>query len=62
MAALADVSIRSDVNQMFDEAVAAFERVDVLINNAGQVGPSRHFFELSDDEFQSFLSTNVVGY
>ncbi len=61
IAALADVLVRSEVNRLFDEVVSAFGRVDILINNAGLVGPSAHFLELTDELFERFLATNVIG-
>jgi NAD(P)-dependent dehydrogenase (short-subunit alcohol dehydrogenase family) len=33
----ADVTVRAEVQRLFDEALAAFGRLDVLINNAGGV-------------------------
>lgn len=47
-----DVSIQADVQRLIDEAVREFDRIDVLVNNAGtiQVGPvnvmtTEHFAE-----------------
>jgi NAD(P)-dependent dehydrogenase (short-subunit alcohol dehydrogenase family) len=44
-------------------AAAAGDRVDLLVNNAGALGPSPlpHLAELSLDDFASLIGTNVVA-
>lgn len=43
-----------------DEIVAAHDRVDVLINNAGIYAHGRHF-EISVDDFNQVMDINCVG-
>jgi len=56
----ADVSREEDVTRMFAEALAAFSRLDILINNAGMQKPS-----LSEDldaaDFDRVLAVNLRG-
>lgn len=54
----ADVTRRSDVNRLCDEALRAFGNVDVWINNAGR-GISRPVLELTDGEFDEMMAVNV---
>jgi 3-oxoacyl-[acyl-carrier protein] reductase len=56
----ADVSREQDVKRTFEEVIAEFGHLDILINNAG-VGV---FHELVDQDLQSFeavMATNVTG-
>ena len=53
-----DVTRRGDVERLRDRAIAAFGRVDVWINNAGQ-GITRPVLELTDEEFDAVMAVNV---
>jgi short-subunit dehydrogenase len=55
---VADVTRRQDVERIRDEALKAFGRVDVWINNAGR-GISRSVLELTDDDVDAMISTNL---
>ncbi len=54
----ADVTRRSDVNRLCDEALRAFGVIDVWINNAGR-GITRPVLELTDGEFDEMMAVNV---
>ncbi len=54
----ADVTKRADVNRVRDEALRAFETVDVWVNNAGR-GISRPALELTDDDVDEMMAVNV---
>ncbi|HSU14444.1 SDR family oxidoreductase [Longimicrobium sp.] len=56
----ADVTKRADVERLRDEALAAFGRVDVWINNAGR-GINRSVHELTDDDIDEMIAVNVKG-
>ena len=60
--AVADVSDRSQVDAMFDTALEAFETVDVLVNNAGLVGPMLHFFEADEAWWRRIIDVNLTGH
>ena len=55
-----DVSKAADVKRLFAEAVRAFGRLDVLVNNAGvyRFGP---FESITEEEFHRHYDTNVLG-
>jgi glucose 1-dehydrogenase len=60
IAVRADVSNEADVDRMFQEAVAAFGSVDVLVNNAGIQKPAAsHEIDIAD--FDSVLNVNLRG-
>lgn len=60
LAVALDVTQRDSVEQAFDQAEARFGVVDVVINNAGIGDPGR-FLELSGQDWQRMLSTNLDG-
>jgi NAD(P)-dependent dehydrogenase (short-subunit alcohol dehydrogenase family) len=65
-----DVGVPGSVNAMAEAALAAFGRIDVLVNNAGvyakRVPPEtrmikRPFDEIPLDEWEMFLRVNITG-
>ncbi|HYH82634.1 MAG TPA: SDR family oxidoreductase [Longimicrobium sp.] len=56
----ADVTSRADVERVRDEALRAFGRVDVWINNAGR-GISRPVLEVTDQDLDEMIAVNVKG-
>jgi NAD(P)-dependent dehydrogenase (short-subunit alcohol dehydrogenase family) len=55
-----DVRQERDVAALFDEAESAFGGVDILVNNAG-VGLFKHLEEMSLEEWNRILETNLTG-
>jgi len=55
-----DVSKAADVKRLFAEAVRAFGRLDVLVNNAGvyRFGPLE---SITEEEFHRHYGINVLG-
>ncbi|OME75899.1 3-oxoacyl-ACP reductase [Paenibacillus sp. FSL A5-0031] len=47
--------------RLIDESLAHFGRVDTLVNNAG-IFMSKPFTEYTEEDFATYLSTNVVGF
>lgn len=60
-AVVADVSVRADVRRVVDEALAAFGRIDVWINNVGR-GITRVPSELTDEDMRPGSRDWVLGY
>ncbi len=56
----ADVSRPEECARLFEEALAAFGRVDVLVNNAG-VTRDNLILRLSEEDFDKVLDTNLKG-
>ncbi|HXD08025.1 MAG TPA: SDR family oxidoreductase [Burkholderiaceae bacterium] len=62
IAAQADVADPAGVRELFDAAVRAFGRVDVLINNAGVMPPTLPPLSDTDDKtFDRLFAVNVKG-
>jgi len=57
----ADISDERQVDRMFDEAVQAFGRVDVLMNNAGVDASGDEVSDLSTETFDKAIKTNLYG-
>lgn len=57
----ADVSQEGDVERMFAEAVDAFGRVDILMNNAGVDASGTYVIDLDMAEFDRALRVNLYG-
>ena len=53
-----DVTQRADVERLRDEALEAFGRVDVWINNAGR-GIDRPVLEITEHDFDEMMAVNV---
>ncbi|MEM1350235.1 MAG: SDR family NAD(P)-dependent oxidoreductase [Myxococcota bacterium] len=56
--ALGDLSRRSGIQQLAEDLLERFERIDVLINNAGYLAQS---FERSEDGYEMDFAVNVVA-
>lgn len=60
IAVQADVSKPAEVKQLFDEAIAHFGRIDVLVNNAG-VMITKLLKDTTDEDFTRQFDINVRG-
>lgn len=62
MAAPADVSDSEQVAAMVDAVMAEHGRIDMLVNNAGIVSPTRHFFEADEAWWRRIVDVNLTGH
>lgn len=60
LAVRCDVTVESDVQAMFDAAVAEHGRVDVAVNNAG-LGGTANLVDMTDDEWHVVLDVTLTG-
>ena len=58
---IADVTKKSDVDRMFDAALERFGDINVLVNCAGLVNESRHFFDGDETWWDRVLAVNLKG-
>ena len=58
---VADVTDRAAVQRLWDEAVAAFGRVDIWINNAGVTTARKPLWELPPEELDTAIDVNLRG-
>ncbi len=57
----ADISDEQQVERLFDEAVKAFGRVDILMNNAGVDASGEEVADLSTETWDKAIKTNLYG-
>ena len=58
-AIVADVSVKSQVNAMFDTVIGRFGTLDVLVNNAADINVVRHFLEADEAWWDHVLDVNL---
>ena len=55
----ADVSSRADVERAAREAIAAFGRIDIVVNNAGTTHRNKPIMDVTEEEFDRIFAVNV---
>ncbi len=61
LAVAADVSDAGDVQKLVDATVERFGSIDVLVNNAGVLGPRVEILEFPEDEWRNVIDANLTG-
>src|SRR5918998_4002194 len=61
LALAADVSRGADVERLVDAATGRFGHVDVLVNNAGLLGPRVAIAEYPEEEWRRVIEANLTG-
>jgi NAD(P)-dependent dehydrogenase (short-subunit alcohol dehydrogenase family) len=61
LALAADVSNSADVERLVDKAAERFGRIDVLVNNAGLLGPRVAIEGFPEDEWRRVIDANLTG-
>lgn len=56
-----DVRREADCARMVEQATSRFGRLTALVNNAGIAGPTKTVDELSLDEWEDVIKTNLTG-
>jgi NAD(P)-dependent dehydrogenase (short-subunit alcohol dehydrogenase family) len=57
----ADIGRKADVERLVNETMKKFGRIDVLVNNAGILGPRVELIEYPDDVWEEVLRINLTG-
>ncbi len=61
LAIAADASKSADVEKLVNAAAEQFGKIDVLVNNAGLLGPRVPIAEYPEDEWRKVLEANLTG-
>jgi NAD(P)-dependent dehydrogenase (short-subunit alcohol dehydrogenase family) len=61
LAFVADVSKCADVENLINAVVARFGGIDVLVNNAGLLGPRVEIVEYPEEEWRRVIDANLTG-
>jgi 3-oxoacyl-[acyl-carrier protein] reductase len=62
IAAPGDVSDSGSVATMIELVVSTHGRIDVVVNNAGLIGPMLHFFEADEAWWRRIIDVNLTGH
>ncbi|MDC9613637.1 SDR family oxidoreductase [Xenorhabdus khoisanae] len=57
-----DVRNPSDIDDLINTVISKFGRIDILINNAALVEPRESFLDVTDDDWNSTIEINLLGY
>lgn len=55
-----DISNTNEVVELFNKVIARWNKIDVLINNAG-IAPAKPLEDMTDDDFINVLNVNTTG-
>src|ERR671916_605053 len=61
LALAADVSKSADVQRLVEAAAERFGKIDVLVNNAGLLGPRVAIAEYPEEEWRRVIDANLTG-
>lgn len=56
-----DISQESQVQRLMQEALAIDQRIDILVNNSGIMGPVKHLEDILLEEWEETMAVNVRG-
>jgi NAD(P)-dependent dehydrogenase (short-subunit alcohol dehydrogenase family) len=57
----ADITKEAEVLLAIEQTISAFDKIDILINNAGMINDPTPFHETSDDQWNELIDTNLLG-
>src|SRR6266516_2444997 len=61
LALRADVTRSADIGRALDAVIARWSRLDILVNNAGGFAVIRPTEEITEEEWQSILASNLTS-
>ncbi len=56
-----DISNEKDVDNLINESNKRFDKIEILVNNAGIIGPKGNFEDLDWDQWKYTLEINFLG-
>jgi NAD(P)-dependent dehydrogenase (short-subunit alcohol dehydrogenase family) len=61
LAIKADITRETDVVNVIEQTLSTFDRINILINNAGTINEPKPFHLMSEDDWAPLIGTNLVG-
>lgn len=61
MTVLADITKEAEVLSAIDQTINSFDKIDILVNNAGIINDPMPFHEMSEDQWDDLVKTNLFG-
>lgn len=54
-----DIGVSANANSMVEKVVNHFGRLDILVNNAFNPGPKKYLVDLTDEDWEESMATNL---
>ena len=61
MTVIADITKEAEVLSALDQTINSFDKIDILVNNAGIINDPTPFHEMSEDQWDDLVKTNLFG-
>ena len=61
LALSADISKEAEILSVVEQSISAFDTIDILVNNAGILNDPIPFHLMNEDQWNSLISTNLIG-
>ena len=61
LAVSADITKEAEVLNVIEQTISSFDTVDILVNNAGVLNDPIPFHQMSEDQWDNLISTNLIG-
>jgi 3-oxoacyl-[acyl-carrier protein] reductase len=61
MTVIADITKEAEVLSAIDQTINSFDKIDILVNNAGTINDPVPFHEMTEDQWDDLVNTNLFG-
>jgi NAD(P)-dependent dehydrogenase (short-subunit alcohol dehydrogenase family) len=61
MTVIADITKEAEVLSAIDQTINSFDKIDILVNNAGIINDPVPFHEMTEDQWDDLVKTNLFG-
>src|ERR671923_841176 len=61
MIVTADITKEAEVLSAIDQTINTFDKIDILVNNAGTINDPVPFHEMTEDQWDDLVKTNLIG-
>src|SRR3712207_6013917 len=61
MTVIADITKEAEVLSAIDQTINSFDKIDILVNNAGTINDPVPFHEMTEDQWDDLINTNLFG-
>jgi 3-oxoacyl-[acyl-carrier protein] reductase len=61
MTVIADITKEAEVLSAIDQTINSFDKIDILVNNAGTINDPVLFHEMTEDQWNDLVNTNLFG-
>jgi NAD(P)-dependent dehydrogenase (short-subunit alcohol dehydrogenase family) len=61
MTVIADITKEAEVLSAIDQTLNSFDKIDILVNNAGIINDPLPFHEMTEDQWDDLVETNLFG-